>query len=222
MILMPPRVYLASSSPQRYRLLKALGISCVAIDPDIDETPRTDELPVDYVMRLAVQKSNNVAEKSVVDLENSVIIGSDTCVAIRNHKLGKPASEVNAGQMLELLSGQVHQVFSAVAVVHGRNTRCVATVSDVEFYPLSESKIQSYLASGEANNRAGAYAIQGEAGRFVKRLTGSLSSVIGMPVKETIELLQLTGVVVSKHDVAAQCVHQEFAIEHEWSGNFYI
>ncbi len=222
MVSKAPRVYLASSSPQRYRLLKVMGISCEVIEPDIDETPQPHELPVDYVMRLAVQKSNKAVAESPTHVGGCVYIGADTCVAIHNQKLGKPSSEADARHMLELLSGQIHQVYSAVAVVHERNIRCTATVSDVEFHPLSASVIQSYLDSGEANNRAGSYAIQGQAGTFVKQLTGSLSSVIGMPVLETGELLQLAGVAVANNGVATEQVFEEFSIRHRWLGDFYI
>ena len=219
---MSPRVHLASSSPQRYRLLKAIGIECTVIRPNIDETPLTSETPGDYVIRLAVQKSNKAAQLLIDEVSNDVIVAADTCVAIDQQKLGKPTSGANASDMLKLLSGQVHQVYSAVAVLCNRITRCVATVTDVEFRSLSERDIEAYLASGESNNRAGAYAIQGNAGAFVKRLTGSVSGVIGMPVKETAELLSLAGVAVPSYATLAERVRTEFTLIHNWPGQVYI
>ena len=219
---MSHRVHLASSSPQRYRLLKAIGIECAVISPNIDETPLTSEAPGDYVIRLAVQKSVKAAQLLIDQVSDDVIVAADTCVAIDQQKLGKPTSGTNASEMLKLLSGQVHQVYSAVAVLCSRITRCVATVSDVEFRSLSDSDIEAYLASGESNNRAGAYAIQGDAGAFVKRLTGSVSGVIGMPVKETAELLSLAGIAIPSYATITESVRTEFALKHNWPGQVYI
>jgi len=211
-----PRVFLASSSPQRRRLLQAMGIDCEVISPEVDETPQQFESPYDYVIRLAVQKSNAVAQTCVNSDHDSVWVAADTCVVIRKRKLGKPVSEADARNMLQLLSGQVHQVYSAVAAMHNRIIRCAATVSDVEFRQLSGDEIAAYLASGESKNRAGSYAIQGRAGAFVKQLNGSLSCVIGLPVQETAQLLRLTGVAVPNDRVLAESVCREFSLDQNW------
>ncbi len=216
-----PQVYLASSSPQRYRLLKALQLKFSVVNPDIDETPRADESPSDYVVRLALQKSYS-GSRFITTAGDHVILGADTCVSINQRKLGKPQNRSDACQMLKSLSGEVHQVYSAVAVNSCRITRCVAVVSDVEFHPLDDAQIREYLASGESEGRAGAYAIQGRAASFVKNITGSLSSVIGMPIKETAELLWLAGVTVPSYEISAGNVLSEFPFERTWSDHCHI
>ncbi len=222
MTLKVPEIYLASSSPQRYRLLQALKLEFTVITPNIDETPNASEPPLEYVMRLAVAKSNKAAQELSDQRSDTVIVGADTCVVLEDQKLGKPSCRENARLMLEKLAGQVHHVYSAVAVAHGNTTRCVNTVSSVEFEQLSDSDIESYLDSGESDNRAGSYAIQGKAGAFVKRLSGSLSSVVGLPVKETAQMLQLTGVSVPPYEIVAKSVRQDFAFEHDWPGEYYV
>ncbi len=217
------RVFLASSSPQRFRMLKALEMNFSVISPDIDETPRADETPRDYVLRLAVQKSSEAMQRIPERADDCITVGADTCVSINERKLGKPESRLEARRMLELLSGEIHQVHSAVAVTCGRITRCAAAVSDVEFIRLTEAQIDTYLASGESENRAGAYAIQGIAASFVKRIAGSLSSVVGMPVKETAELLGLAGVAVPAYPRIASRVLAEFSLGgRSWPDDYYI
>ncbi len=218
----PRMIVLASSSPQRHRLLKSLELKFSVTDPGIDETPQVSECPSDYVLRLAMQKSNCDGSLTSTEAKQSVIIGADTCVCINEQKLGKPQNVTEAGQMLRWLSGEVHQVHSAVAVVSGPVTRCVGVISEVEFYPLTEPQIQRYLASGEFENRAGAYAIQGRAASFVKTVNGSLSSVIGMPIKEVAELLQLVGVTVPPYQTAVNNVLAEFSLSRTWSDWCYI
>ena len=222
MALKAPRVFLASSSPQRYRLLQAMELDFSVISPDIDETPKNDENPSDYVLRLAVQKSAEAVRMAPQSSLERIFVGADTCVSIDEHKLGKPENLLEARQMLEQLSGEIHQVYSAVSVTNCRITRCVVAVSEVEFNHLSETQIQSYLASGESENRAGAYAIQGRAVAFINRVVGSLTSVIGMPVKETAELLELAGVSVPSYASVAGNVLAEFQFEHCWPDDYYI
>lgn len=216
------QIYLASSSPQRFRLLKALGLEFTVVSGEIDETPHSFESVPQYVMRLAEHKS----VKSEPQLANTtgqyVIVGADTCVTIDDIKLGKPADIDEARQMLLRLSGRTHQVYSAVAVTDGETTRSVAVSTEVEFHQLTIEEIEIYLASGEAQNRAGSYAIQGLAGSFVKRLSGSLSSVIGLPVKETIQLLSDSKVTVSKYRDIAKNVEGEFQIRQSWHGDYWI
>ena len=222
MALKAPRVFLASSSPQRFRLLQAMELDFSVIFPDIDETPKTNESPSDYVLRLAVQKSAEAVQMAPQSSLESIFVGADTCVSINERKLGKPKNLAEARQMLELLSGEIHQVYSAVSVTNCRIIRCAVAVSEVEFNHLTETQIQSYLASGESENRAGAYAIQGRAVAFIKRVVGSLTSVIGMPVKETAQLLELAGVSVPSYSSIAGNVLAEFQFEHCWPDDYYI
>ncbi len=216
------QVYLASSSPQRYRLLRAMNLQFDVIEPDIDETPYRHETVSDYVVRVATQKSQKASEALPAEINSHVVVGADTCVAIDNRKLGKPVDAADARRMLELLSGQVHEVHSAVAVANCRNTRTATSVSQVEFHTLTDAQISAFIASGEAENRAGAYAIQGRAGAFVKRLAGSFSAVIGMPIRETAELLQAAGVSMPPYVTLARKVEHEFPIAQDWFGNYCI
>ena len=118
MALKAPRLFLASSSPQRYRLLQAMELDFSVISPDIDETPKNDESPSNYVLRLAVQKSTEAVQMAPQSTLERIFVGADTCVSIDEHKLGKPENMAEARQMLELLSGQIHQVYSAVSVTN--------------------------------------------------------------------------------------------------------
>lgn len=215
-------MFLASSSPQRFRLLRAMSLEFTVIKPQVDETPHEYESVREYVLRLAVGKSREASENLSVSVNRFITIGADTCVSINGKKLGKPSNRDEARQMLELLSGQVHQVYSAVAVTDCKTTRSNAAVSEVEFHELTDAQIEAFLASGESENRAGSYAIQGRAGLFVKRLWGSLSSVIGMPLRETVQLLNEMGVYTPPYEKAARSVKLEFPGERNWGGDYFV
>lgn len=216
------KVFLASSSPQRFRLLRAMGLDFSVINPQIDETPHECETVREYVLRLAVDKSHKTFETLSVSANRNISIGADTCVTINDDKLGKPSNRNEARRMLELLSGRVHEVHCAVAVSDCSTILSAAVVSEVEFFELTEEQIEAFLVSGESENRAGAYAIQGRAGSFVRRLCGSFSSVIGMPIKETIQLLNEMGVSTPPYERAARNVNLEFPGLRNWSGNYYV
>jgi septum formation protein len=200
------RIYLASRSPRRRELLKQLGVTfevllfreAVRRGADVDETPQAGERPEDYVQRLAQAKAEaGMLYMAQRKLPVHPVLGADTTVAIGGRILGKPADEDEATEMLQLLSGRTHEVMTAVAirlqdVLHAR-----LSLSEVAIAPLSDAQIRAYVATGEPMDKAGAYAIQGRAGAFVRRLSGSYTGVMGLPLFETAELLKAVGLQTS-------------------------
>ena len=182
------KVILASASPRRRELLSLLLEEFDCCSADIDETPISDELPEDYVLRMAVEKA------SAVKNERGVIIGSDTVVVLSGNILQKPASVEDARGMLSALSGQTHQVMTAVAIMIDAELMTIISTTEVTFSTLEIPLIEAYLATDEPWDKAGAYGIQGIAGSFVRRIDGSYSSVVGLPLCETRELLEGAGV----------------------------
>ncbi len=175
---------LASSSPRRADLLTAAGYVFTVRPVDVDERPLQDEQPADYVLRLARAKAEAAAPAA-----DEVVLAADTAVAIGGAILGKPADQQDAVRMLNLLSGQRHDVLTGVAVRSGRRERWAVERSSVEFLPLTPDEIFWYVASGEPRDKAGAYAVQGLASRFVARVEGSYSNVVGLPVSLARRLL---------------------------------
>jgi nucleoside triphosphate pyrophosphatase len=169
---------LASSSPRRKALLEAAGIACRIIPAQIDETPEPAETPSEHVRRLARAKALEVARSE----PHAIILGADTVVVIDGRILGKPAGDADARRMLRRLSGRVHRVYTGVALWHEGELRDAVDVTEVEMSALSEEQIDWYVASGEPADKAGAYAIQGLASRFITRIIGSHSTVVGLPV----------------------------------------
>ena len=143
-------------------------------------------------------------------------------MVIDDVKLGKPSNRSDAFRMLRTLSGRVHEVYSAIAVTDRQTTHCATVVTRVEFSALTQTQIDAFLDSGEAEKRAGAYGIQGKAAEFVTRLEGSWSSVIGLPIRETVSLLRDVGVLVPNYDQAAQRVKNEYTEPPVWGGQYYI
>ena len=182
------RVILASVSPRRRELLSLLLEEFDCCPADVDETPIADELPEDYVLRMAVEKA------SAVKNERGVIIGSDTVVVLSGNILQKPASVEDARGMLSALSGQTHQVMTAVAIMIDAELMTIISTTEVTFSTLEMPLIEAYLATDEPWDKAGAYGIQGIAGSFVRRIDGSYSSVVGLPLCETRELLEGAGI----------------------------
>ncbi len=177
---------LASQSPRRRQLLAQLGYSFSCQPADIDETVIVGELPEQYVRRLALQKAQCIADRQQ---SNSTVIGSDTSVVIAQQILGKPKDFADAQRLLQLLSGKVHQVLTAVAVVKAEISKTVLVTTNVEFKTLSTDEIQQYWLTGEPKDKAGGYGIQGTGGQFVKQISGSYSAVVGLPLYETAQLL---------------------------------
>lgn len=182
------RVILASASPRRRELLSLLLDEFDCCSADIDETPISDELPEDYVLRMAVEKA------SAVKNERGVTIGSDTVVVLSGNILQKPVSVEDARGMLSALSGQTHQVMTAVAIMIDAELMTIISTTEVTFSTLEMPLIEAYLATDEPWDKAGSYGIQGIAGSFVRRIDGSYSSVVGLPLCETRELLEGAGV----------------------------
>ena len=182
------RVILASASPRRRELLSLLLEEFDCCSADIDETPISDELPEDYVLRMAVEKA------SAFRNDRGVIIGSDTVVVLSGNILQKPASVEDARGMLSALSGQTHQVMTAVAIMIDAELMTIISTTEVTFSTLEMPLIEAYLATDEPWDKAGAYGIQGIAGSFVRRINGSYSSVVGLPLCETRELLEGAGI----------------------------
>jgi septum formation protein len=195
-----PGVILASASPRRQELLAQIGVSYTSADHRVDELREVGEAPGDFVCRLAREKAQSVLE-SLPQLTVPVL-GADTIVVCQGEILGKPRDQSDALRMLQLLSGREHYVYSAVALCH--RERCEYRMSStlVTFKPLSGIECLTYWQSGEPVGKAGAYAIQGLAAMFVVSISGSYSGVVGLPLHETAELLELFGVRtgMTKHE----------------------
>ncbi|MFZ7108923.1 Maf family protein [Avibacterium avium] len=192
-----PQLYLASQSPRRLQLLQQLGLKVEIFNADIDETPKADELPVDYVRRMA-QEKNHAARQQLEKLANFAphlpILSADTSVVCDGQILGKPQNHAQAAQMLRLLSDRTHQVLTSVCVSLPDQKHCLVQTSQVTFKPLTEQEISAYIRTGEPMDKAGAYGIQGVGGIFISHIEGSFSGVMGLPVFETAELLRQVGV----------------------------
>lgn len=215
-------LYLASSSPQRSRILKALGLDFEIIHPQIDETAIEGETVLDYVSRLAIKKARKGASMLTNGSDVGVVLGADTCVVIDEVKLGKPQDREEAFDMLQRLSGRVHEVLSAIAVNREGDVLSLVDSSKVEFDKLTKQQLERYLQSREYENRAGAYAIQGLAAEFVKRLDGSRSCVIGLPIVQTVQLLEDVGFSVPYAEVAGRNMEEVFPTTHLWDGQYSI
>jgi septum formation protein len=183
------RLVLASGSPRRRELLSAAGFTFEVRMVDVDERRENGERAAAYVDRLSRAK----AEAAAVRDPGSAVIGADTVVVVDEEVLGKPRDASDAVRMLRLLSGRAHDVLTGVAVTwHGRTTSHVERTT-VWFAPLSEHDIAWYVASGEPMDKAGAYAIQALASRFVPRIEGSYANVVGLPVAAVVRLLEEAG-----------------------------
>lgn len=186
-----PQLVLASASPRRQELLKQIGVSFKAVPASIDELAMAEESPERYSLRLAVEKAQSVREKYD---ERLPILGADTIVVIGGEILGKPRDEQEAMGMLQRLSGRCHRVLSAICLLDGEQCYTALSESRVFFRHLSNEEQLAYWHSGEPVDKAGAYAIQGLGAIFVKRLEGSYSGVMGLPLYETANLLEKAGI----------------------------
>lgn len=191
------KLVLASASPRRLMLLERVGLTADLLNPtDIDETPRKGETPRALSVRLAEEKAKTALRApQVVALGAGVfVVAADTVVGLGRRILPKAETREEAARCLDLLSGRSHWVYSTVTVVSPSNrtsTRCCET--KVRFKRLSRNDIDSYLASEEWRGKAGGYAIQGRAEAFVRYISGSYSSVVGLPLYETVHLLEGAG-----------------------------
>jgi septum formation protein len=192
------QIILASASPRRAELLQQIAISAKVFAVDIDETQKQGEAALDYVQRLAIEKAQRgytLIGESDDDHEQSLpVLGSDTIVEIDGLILGKPENREHAKEILQHLSAKQHFVHTSVAIVVEDKQLCLTSSSEVFFETLEEDVIDRYVATGEADDKAGAYGIQGLAGQFVERINGSYSGVMGLPLFETAKLLKQCGV----------------------------
>lgn len=188
-----PQLVLASSSPRRREILGRLTTAFVVRPADIDETPHIGESPLDYVMRLAREKAD------VVATPDSVVIGADTSVVLDGEILGKPADRADAAATLRRLSGRAHDVMTGVAVVvtdaaGGTDAAVGHEHSVVRVTELSDERISWYVGTGEADDKAGSYGLQGAGGLFADHVEGSVSNVIGLPIERLDQLSRAVGV----------------------------
>src|SRR5437588_3825094 len=173
---------LASASPRRQELLRSAGIAFTVQPADIDESPRDGELPVECAQRLAREKALAISRSRPQDC----VLGADTIVVIDEKILGKPCDAADAARMLRLLSGRTHEVITGVCLVRTvAGSRRPVTASEttlVTMCEISDEDIREYIATGEPMDKAGAYAIQGMASRWIPRIEGDYSNVVGLPV----------------------------------------
>jgi septum formation protein len=207
MVATPDRgIYLASRSPRRRELLSQIGVRYhlllfrergqpgAAVQPEMNEDPLPGEAPDAYVERLAREKAQLGWERMQQrNLPVAPVLAADTTVAMDGRIYGKPADRKDAAAMLGALSGRSHEVLTGIAVKLDERLESALSRSEVRFKELSAAEIRDYVATGEADDKAGAYAIQGRAARFVAELRGSYSGVMGLPLYETAQLLDRLG-----------------------------
>jgi len=193
------RIYLASRSPRRRELLKQIGVSFESLlvredlrrGVDVDETPLAEESAGIYALRIARSKAaialQQIAQRG---LPQKPVLAADTTIVFDDRIIGKPEDDQHAMRLLRALSGREHQVLTAVALALKDQVETQISVSSVWFREISDAEIRRYVASGEAHDKAGAYAIQGRAAAFTMRIEGSYSGIMGLPLAETAELLQ--------------------------------
>jgi septum formation protein len=189
-------IYLASASPRRSELLRQIGVRFEVKPAEIPETRQPDEAPDDYVTRLAREKADAVWERVTARADKRPVLAADTAVVLDDRVLGKPADTADAMAMLAELSGRSHRVLTAVALRCGRSLEALLCRSEVRFRTTTDEERAAYCRSGEPFDKAGAYGIQGRAAMFIEHLSGSYSSVVGLPLFETGVLLERCGVAL--------------------------
>ncbi len=191
------QIILASASPRRRELLEQIGVIAIVQPVDIDETQQEHEPAIKFVQRLAMEKAQRGFE-TINNKDMLPVLGSDTIIEVDAMVLGKPENRQQAKEMLELLSDRKHTVHSSVAIVTHEEKLIETSSTQVHFKALAEEEIDSYLATGEADDKAGSYAIQGRAAQFIKNINGSYTGVMGLPLYETVQLLKRCGVKTLK------------------------
>ena len=186
---------LASSSPRRRQLLVNMGCDFKVQSADIDESRLEQEVAGDYVTRLAESKAQAVQQRldSTETVNDISILSADTVVVKNETVFGKPRDQQHAFEIWRQLANNEHRVLTAVCLLVGENNECCTVSTLVEFADIDEKQMQQYWQSGEPQDKAGAYAIQGRASAWVKRIDGSFSNVVGLPLRETNQLLRLVG-----------------------------
>ena len=176
---------LASASPRRRELLTQAGLRFDVLPARIDESRYFGEDPSAYVQRLALEKALVISAKH----PGAIVLGADTTVVLNSDVLNKPADAAEAERMLRALSGQAHQVYTGIAVVHGTDFRQQVEATTVYFAEIPEADLAHYLATGDSLDKAGAYGIQGYAARWITRIDGDFFNVMGLPIAATVRLL---------------------------------
>jgi septum formation protein len=189
------RLVLASASPRRRELLARLGLDPLIRPADLDETPRPEEDPHELVVRLASAKAAASLAHGTRQpgTPEEVVLAADTEVVLDGQVLGKPRDADDAARMLRRLSGRTHEVVTGVAVRRGGTARTTRVTTEVRFRPLGDAEVAWYVATGEPDGKAGAYALQGAGAALVERIDGSDTNVIGLPLAETVTLLRQVG-----------------------------
>ena len=185
------RLILASSSPRRAELLATAGFSFEVRPAEVDETPAPAERPEEYALRVARDKAKAVGRRE----SGSAILAADTVVVADGEILGKPVDDTDAERMLKRLSGAVHEVHTAVVLLTDGGRREALVTTKVRLLPLSDNEIHWYIATGEPQGKAGAYAIQGHAARFVDHIEGLWSNVVGLPIATVYRMLKDCGIL---------------------------
>ncbi|MFZ6014973.1 MAG: Maf family protein [Patescibacteria group bacterium] len=184
------KVILASSSPRRKEMLNALGIANEAIPADIDETPRKGETTKVMVKRLSYEKAKKIAEQN----PKRLVIASDTALDFKGKILGKPRNKKHAKEILQLLQGKKHLIYTGICLMQGDKSLTAVEETKVYFRPMTKKEIDWYVGTGEPMDKAGAYGIQAYGGLFVKKIEGSYSAVRGLPIEKLVDLLKKFGV----------------------------
>ncbi len=179
---------LASASPRRAELLASAGFTFTVQTAEVDETPHPGEAPQTYVVRVARAKAQAIAARC--RKSGSVVLGADTTVVVDGEILGKPEGREDAIRMLKSLSGRVHEVLTGLTVVAGSREESEVVTTRVRLLPITPDEITWYVETGEPDGKAGAYAIQGKAARFVDWIEGSWSNVVGLPVATVYQMLK--------------------------------
>ncbi len=177
---MEDKIILASASPRRRELMGFITSEFEVITADVDETIEEGTSPSDAVMQLSFKKAKAVSEKFI----GRTVIGADTVVVCDGKILGKPENSTHAKQMLHMLSGRTHQVLTGVTITNNEKSDTFFVKSDVKFFELTDEEILSYVSSGEPDDKAGAYAIQGKGSLFVEKINGDYFNIVGFPVSE--------------------------------------
>ncbi|WP_183814627.1 Maf family protein [Tunturibacter empetritectus] len=183
---------LASGSPRRHELLMQAGLTFTAEAANLNEDLLPNEAAAAYVQRLAEEKAQavwNAYRASDTAEDPLVVLGADTCVVVEGQILGKPTDSADARRMLELLSGRTHAVLTGIAAITAKKTVRDLDITQVTFNVITDSEIGRYISSGEPLDKAGAYAIQGYAARWIPRIEGCYFNVVGLPIARTITLL---------------------------------
>lgn len=186
-VLKTNKLFLSSNSPRRLELIQQLGLACEVVNAPVEEVGLSGESAESYVLRMAVEKAMSGYNKLAGD--DIWVIGGDTLIYFDGKVLEKPRNQADGFRMLHQLSGQIHQVFSSVAIMHDGAVFSAVNKTQVTFRSLSDKEIEGYWNSGEPIDKAGAYAIQGMGARFIQKIEGSYSAVVGLPLYELDQLL---------------------------------